>query len=218
MPELITLALGNYGVKGSAEPVNQKPFDITKRGMDIILGFLALILLFPVMVLCGIIIKLSSKGPVFYKQVRMGKGGKLFEMYKLRTMYDDAEAKTGAVWASDNDPRVVWACRWMRRGHFDELPQLVNVLKGEMSLVGPRPERPEIIEKLENIYPNIHRRLAVRPGITGLAQIRNGYDKTIESTCRKLEADVEYIRSRGLGQELLILAATLPKFYDKAAH
>jgi lipopolysaccharide/colanic/teichoic acid biosynthesis glycosyltransferase len=218
MPELITLALGNYGVKGSTEPVDQKPFDTTKRAMDIVLGSLALILLLPVMFLCGIIIRFSSKGPVFYKQVRIGKDGKLFQMYKLRTMYDDAESTTGAVWALDNDPRVVWACRWMRRGHFDELPQLVNVLKGEMSLVGPRPERPEIIEKLENIYPNIHRRLAVRPGITGLAQIRNGYDKTIESTRRKLEADVEYIRSRGLGLELSILAATLPKFYDKAAH
>ncbi len=218
MPELITLALGNYGVSKSAEPIRLRHFDKIKRGLDIVLGLISLILLFPVMILCAAIIKISSKGPVFYQQIRMGKDGKLFNMYKLRTMYEGAESTTGAVWAADNDPRVVRTCRWMRRGHFDELPQLINVLKGEMSLVGPRPERPEIIGKLENIYPNIRRRLAVRPGITGLAQIRNGYDKTIESTRRKLEADTEYIRSRGLGLELMILAATLPKFYDKAAH
>ncbi len=218
MPELITLALGNYGIKGTAEPKSRKAFDVTKRAMDIVLGLLALILLCPLIILCGAIIKLSSKGAVFYQQIRVGKDGKLFNMYKLRTMYDGAETTTGAVWAADNDPRVVWTCRWMRRGHLDELPQLINVLKGEMSLVGPRPERPEIVGKLETIYPNIHRRLAVRPGITGLAQIRNGYDKTIESTRRKLDADIEYIHSRGLGVELKILAATFPKFYDRTAH
>ncbi len=218
MPELVTIALENYGTREEAESFSRRSYDVSKRIMDVVLGGLSLILLFPVMVICAVVIKLSSKGPVLYKQVRVGKDGTLFKMYKLRTMYDDAEARTGAVWASDNDPRVVWTCRWMRRGHFDELPQLVNVLKGEMSLIGPRPERPEIMAKLENIFPNIHRRLSVKPGITGLAQVRNGYDKTIESTKLKLDRDFEYIRDRGWGLDLRILVATLPKFYDKSAH
>jgi lipopolysaccharide/colanic/teichoic acid biosynthesis glycosyltransferase len=218
MPELITITLGNYGAAEVAETGTQRRFDRSKRILDLALATLALAVLLPVILLCALIIRLSSRGPVLYKQVRMGKDGTLFLMYKLRTMYDNAEARTGAVWASDNDPRVIRTCRWMRRGHFDELPQLVNVIKGEMSLVGPRPERPEIMARLENIYPNIYRRLAVRPGITGLAQIRNGYDKTIESTRRKLDADLEYIRTRRWGLELRILTATLPKFYDPAAH
>jgi len=218
MPELITLTLENYGAAPKQEVWDRRWFDGIKRIMDVVLGAAALMILFPVILVCALVIKLSSRGPAFYQQLRIGKDGKPFMMYKLRTMYDNAEARTGAVWASDNDPRVVATCRWMRRGHFDELPQLFNVLKGEMSLVGPRPERPEIIKKLETIYPNISRRLAVRPGITGLAQIRNGYDKTIESTRWKLDADLEYIHYRRLGLELRILMATLPKFNDKSAH
>jgi len=217
MPELVTIALENYGTREEVNPLNRRVFDISKRVLDITLGGLALILLFPVMVFCGLIIKLSSKGPVVYKQVRVGKDGKLFSMYKLRTMYDNAEARTGAIWAQDNDPRVIWSCRWMRRGHFDELPQLINVLTGEMSLVGPRPERPEIMSKLENIFPNIHRRLSVKPGITGLAQVRNGYDTTIESTRLNLDRELEYISCRSWSLELRILIETLPKFNDKSA-
>ncbi|MFA5864988.1 MAG: sugar transferase [Phycisphaerae bacterium] len=218
MPELITLTIENYRVRETAESLNHLWFDITKRIIDIVVGFVSLILVLPILAFCALVIKLSSRGPVFYQQSRVGTGGKVFKMYKLRTMHDNAESRTGAVWASNNDPRVVGTCRWMRRGHLDELPQLINVLKGEMSLVGPRPERPEIVAKLEHIYPNIHRRLAVRPGITGLSQIRNGYDKNIECARRKLDADMEYIQSRCWGLELRILAATLPKFYDKTAH
>ena len=106
----------------------------------------------------------------------------------------------------------------MRRSHIDELPQLINVLRGEMSLVGPRPERSEIIVRLERMFPDFRQRLTVKPGITGLAQIRNGYDKTLESTPRKLEDDLEYIMNRRWGMELLILALTLTKIYDKTAH
>ena len=133
-------------------------------------------------------------------------------------MYMDAESETGPVWAKDNDPRVVPACRWMRHSHIDELPQLINVIKGEMSLIGPRPERPEIIMKLEKHLPNIRQRLSVAAGITGLAQIRNGYDETLDSARRKLSADLEYIENRTLGMEFKILAVTLTKFYDKKAH
>ncbi len=191
---------------------------LTKRIIDLSLGVVALILFLPVLAVCAVIIRLSSNGSFIYKQVRAGKDGKLFEMYKLRTMVDDAESKTGPVWASDNDPRVMPVCKWMRRSHLDELPQLINVIKGEMSLIGPRPERPEIIQSLKKQYPNIDRRLNVLPGITGLAQIRNGYDKTIDSVKRKLDFDLEYINSRKLSMEVMILLATLPKFYDKAAN
>lgn len=113
---------------------------------------------------------------------------------------------------------IVAACKWMRRSHIDELPQLFNVIRGQMSLVGPRPERPEITCKLERIYPEITQRLAVRPGITGLAQIHNGYDKTIEGTKRKFEADMEYITTRSWTMEMVILATTVTRLYDPAAH
>jgi len=218
MSEIATIVIGSFESEASSVNWSRWCFDVAKRGMDLILGTLALILLLPVMLICALIIKLSSDGPVLYQQIRVGKDGRLFNMYKLRTMYADAEQTTGPVWATSDDPRVMPACRWMRRGLFDELPQLVNVLKGEMSLVGPRPERPEILTKLEAIYPNIHKRHAVRPGITGLSQIRNGYDTTIESVRRKYAADIEYIATRGWGLELWILAATLPKFYDRSAH
>ncbi len=193
-------------------------FVIMKRIMDIVIGTLALIIFLPVLFICCVIIKLVSTGPCIHTQVRVGKDGKLFRMYKLRTMVPDAESETGPVWASDDDPRVLKACRWMRRSHIDELPQLINVLKGEMSLVGPRPERPEILEELKDTFPYIDRRVSVLPGITGLAQIRNGYDKTIEHVRRKLEADFEYIATRRLTMEFLILLATIPKFYDKSAN
>jgi lipopolysaccharide/colanic/teichoic acid biosynthesis glycosyltransferase len=147
----------------------------------------------------------------------VGKDGKLFRMFKLRTMYTDAEQATGAVWAGQCDPRVIPLCRWMRRSHMDELPQLVNVIRGDMSLVGPRPERPEILADLEKVYPDIRRRLTVRPGITGLAQVRNGYDTTIEGVRNKLRADLEYIQRRRWSLEIKILAATLSKLNDRTA-
>ncbi len=203
----------------SGQGINEgRLFKIIKRLIDIIIGAVALVLFSPLLFVCCVIIKLVSSGPCIYTQVRVGKDGKLFRMYKLRTMINDAESETGPVWASDDDPRVLRACRWMRRSHIDELPQLINVLKGEMSLVGPRPERPEILEELKRTFPYIERRLSVLPGITGLAQIRNGYDKTIEHVKRKLEADFEYIATRKLSTEILILLATIPKFYDKSAN
>ncbi len=219
MPNIATtIIIGDYGTQTGADTWNRRLFDISKRVLDIILGLLALIFLLPIMLICAVIVKCSSGSPVIYKQVRVGKDGKLFNMYKLRTMYADAERTSGPVWATADDPRVIPACRWMRRGHFDELPQLLNVLKGEMSLVGPRPERPEIMEKIQEVHPTFHRRLAVKPGITGLAQLRNGYDVTMEGIREKLEADVEYIRLRSWMLELWILVMTLPKFYDHSAH
>ncbi|NLE28198.1 MAG: sugar transferase [Phycisphaerae bacterium] len=218
MPDIATLTIESYAIDPPQINVGRIVFDLTKRFIDIILGTIALILLSPIILLCALIVRFSSQGSVIYKQLRVGKDGRLFEMYKLRTMVADAEQSTGPVWAKADDPRVIPACRWMRRGHFDELPQIINVLKGEMSLVGPRPERPEISAELKEIFPDFNKRLAVRPGITGLAQIRNGYDETLNGVRRKLNFDIEYINTRGFGLELYILAATLPKFNDQSAH
>jgi lipopolysaccharide/colanic/teichoic acid biosynthesis glycosyltransferase len=165
-----------------------------------------------------VLIKLSSRGPVFYVQARVGKGGEIFNMYKLRTMRSDAEIDTGAVWAAKDDPRIIPGCRWMRHSHVDELPQLINVIKGQMSLVGPRPERPGILAELEKVYPDVRKRLTVRPGITGLSQVRNGYDTSVGSFRRKLAADLEYIEKRRWSQELRILMATVPRLSDKQAN
>ena len=217
MPEPVTLLALGSGLTGLAAHLARRYFETAKEVVDIVLGFVALVLSLPLLAICAVIIKLSGKGPVFFTQLRMGKGAKPFRMYKLRTMYSDAESRSGAVWAKNNDPRVMSACRWMRRSHVDELPQLINVVMGNMSLVGPRPERPEIMTELEKVYPDIHKRLSVRPGITGLAQIRRGYDTTIEAVKHKLEADLQYISNRKWSTELRIMAATLTKLNDKGA-
>ena len=217
MFEPMTSLTVRYDVQQGKRTSDRLSFAVIKRIVDVALGSIAVLAAIPVLAICSAVIKLSSRGPVVYSQIRVGKGGRLFKMYKLRTMYHDIEASTGPVWAKDNDPRVIPVCRWMRRSHLDELPQLINVLRGEMSLVGPRPERPEIMAELEKTFPHINGRLIVQPGITGLAQIRNGYDKTIDGVHRKLEADMEYIATRKVSVELMILAATLPKFYDKSA-
>jgi len=218
MPEPLTLVGLGGALLSLLVHLSRRYFAAAKEVVDVVLSFLALVIFLPVLAMCAAIIKLSSRGPVLYTQVRIGKGGKAFRMHKLRTMYVNAEASTGPVWARKKDPRVVPACGWMRRSHVDELPQLINVLRGQMSLVGPRPERPEILSKLSKAYPQINKRLEVRPGITGLAQIRNGYDTSVEDYEQKLKADLEYIAKRCWGMELSILARTLVRFHDPAAH
>lgn len=218
MPEPITIIGVGAGLFGLMTQLARRYFALAKEVVDIVLGFIALVLCLPVLAVCALIIRLSSKGPVFFTQNRAGKDGKLFKMHKLRTMYVDAESASGAVWASKDDPRIVTTCCWMRRSHLDELPQLINVIKGDMSLVGPRPERPEILADLQKQYPQVRRRLSVRPGITGLAQIRNGYDTSIDAFRHKLEADLEYIERSNWTTEIRILAATLGKFKDRSAH
>lgn len=191
---------------------------LAKRMMDLLLGSAALMASLPILTICMILIKCTSRGPVFFSQTRIGRFGLPFRMYKLRTMRNDAEVDTGAVWASDNDPRVIPACRWMRISHMDELPQLWNVIRGEMSLVGPRPERLEIMLglELEDRFA-ILRRLDVKPGITGLAQIRSGYDSTVESFQLKLEYDMEYIEKHSFWRDLWIILCTIPRLRDPAA-
>jgi len=218
MPEPVTLVAFGGGMLGLMAHLARRYFEAAKQVLDVILATILLVLCAPVILICALIIRLSSKGSVIYSQTRVGKDGKLFKMYKLRTMIAGAEQDSGAVWADSDDLRVMPVCRWMRRSHVDELLQLINVLKGEMSLVGPRPERPEILNELEQQCPEVKRRLAVRPGITGLAQVRNGYDTDIESFRRKLQADLEYIARRGWGMELAILMKTLTKLNDRTAH
>jgi lipopolysaccharide/colanic/teichoic acid biosynthesis glycosyltransferase len=167
-----------------------------------------LILATPFILLAAALIKLTSRGPAFYTQLRVGKNGRIFTIYKLRTMHHEAEAGIGPVWAAPDDCRVSRVGKLLRATHLDELPQLINVLKGDMSLVGPRPERPEIVYHLQARIGNYLRRLAVRPGITGLAQIHLPPDRNLDGVRKKLLCDLHYIERLGLWLDLRILLCT----------
>src|SRR5262249_35904144 len=149
-----------------------------------------LALLGPLILGLAALVKLTSRGPAFYKQTRLGRGGSLFTIYKLRTMVDRCESLTGPRWALPRDPRVTGLGRFLRKSRLDELPQLLNVVRGEMSLVGPRPERPEFLPELERACPGYRERLAVRPGVTGLAQVQLPADTSVDSVRRKLAYDL----------------------------
>jgi exopolysaccharide biosynthesis polyprenyl glycosylphosphotransferase len=163
----------------------------------------------PLMLLSAIAVRLSSPGPILYRQVRVGLEGVPFTLYKFRSMYADAEARTGAVWATKNDPRVTPVGRFLRKHRLDELPQLFNVLRGHMSIVGPRPERPEFVQELCEQIPYYPQRHSVRPGITGWAQINYKYAETFEATVAKLEYDLFYIKNMSLSLDLYIIFQTL---------
>ena len=182
---------------------------ILKRAIDFVGSAVGLLLCsFPFLVI-SIAIKFDSSGPVFYRQSRVGKNGKVFKIFKFRTMVKDAESKTGPIWASDKDPRLTRVGRFLRRTKIDELPQLINVLIGQMSFVGPRPERPEFVFNFVNIIPAYDRRHDVKPGITGLAQLFLGYDKSAESVYKKLRWDVKYIRNMGLRMDMWLIFKTI---------
>jgi exopolysaccharide biosynthesis polyprenyl glycosylphosphotransferase len=163
----------------------------------------------PLWILIAILIKIDSRGPVIYKQERVGKDGKIFTLYKFRSMYENAEALTGPTWATKNDPRVTRFGKILRKLHLDEIPQFVNVLKGDMSLIGPRPERPVFVEKLSKEIPLYRRRLKVKPGITGWAQVKYKYDESIEDVKKKLQYDLFYIENMSLRMDLKIIAYTI---------
>ena len=163
----------------------------------------------PLMLLAVLLLKLTSKGPVLYKQVRVGKDGVNFHVLKFRSMYVDAEARTGAVWASKNDPRITPVGRYLRKFRIDELPQFWNVLRGDMSFVGPRPERPEFVQALSEKIPFYRQRHCVRPGITGWAQINHKYGDTVEDTITKLEYDLYYIKNISFALDIYIILNTL---------
>jgi len=198
----------------TAQPVT---FAAAKRAFDITVALAALLVFGPVIVLCMAWVYCNDGGPVLYRQWRVGRDGWLFRLYKLRTMRNDAERVCGATEAAQGDPRVLTGCQWMRRSHVDELPQLWNILIGDMSIVGPRPERPEIMERLREDIPNIEQRLAARPGLTGLAQVRNGYTNDVYGARRKLHYDLAYLRHPSVWGDLKVVLQTLPKFWDQAA-
>jgi len=181
---------------------------VAKKSMDIFVATVGLILLSPLFLIVAALIKIDSRGPVFFSQERVGKGGKLFRMYKFRTMVADAEKKTGPVWASENDPRLTFIGRFLRKSKIDELPQLVNLIKGDMTMVGPRPERPFFVQQFAGIIPGYTRRLDVTPGLTGPAQLRNGYDRYAIDVIKKLRFDVTYMKRMSLSTDLGLLAET----------
>ncbi|ELV8717632.1 TPA: sugar transferase [Vibrio vulnificus] len=171
-----------------------------KRLFDLVFASLVLLVTLPLFPLIALAIKATSKGNIIYKQLRVGRSTpekmELFEIMKFRTMYCDAESRSGAVWATENDPRITPVGRFLRKTRLDELPQLFNVLKGEMSLIGPRPERPDFYQRLEQEIPYFaDRTYGVLPGITGLAQINQGYDTSIEDVRRKVGFDHSYALS-----------------------
>jgi sugar transferase (PEP-CTERM system associated) len=182
---------------------------ILRRFVSCLLALMLSILTLPLIPIICLLIKLTSKGRVLYSQKRVGLRGHVFNCYKFRTMVPHAEADTGATWASDKDPRITRVGRFLRRSRLDEIPQLWNVLRGDMQFVGPRPERPEFVEKLNEQIPYYNLRHAVRPGITGWAQIMYGYGASVEEAKEKLSYDLYYIRNVSITLDLLIAFYTL---------
>ena len=177
--------------------------------INLIVATLGVIVATPLVLLTALAVRLSSAGPVLYRQVRVGMNGNPFTLYKFRSMRADAEAQTGAVWASKDDPRVTPVGRILRKLRIDEIPQLFNVLKGEMSIVGPRPERPEFVQALSEKIPYYRQRHCVRPGITGWAQVNYKYGDTLEDTIRKLEYDLYYIKNMSPSLDSYIIFLTV---------
>jgi exopolysaccharide biosynthesis polyprenyl glycosylphosphotransferase len=180
-----------------------------KRVLDIVVSLLILIISFPIILIASLAIKLDSKGPVFFKQERCGLNNRAFRIIKFRSMQHNAEKITGPVWSQKGDPRITRVGNIIRKLRIDEIPQMYNVLKGEMSLVGPRPERPFFVEKLSEQIPYYKRRLKVRPGITGWAQVKHKYDESIEDVKIKLRYDLFYIENMSLRMDFKILFRTV---------
>jgi len=178
------------------------------RLLDLVLASVLFVLTFPLMLLVAMLVRLTSRGPALYVQTRVGHGGKPFSIYKFRTMRQNVELVSGAQWSRPGDSRVTWLGRFLRVSHFDELPQLVNVLLGHMSLVGPRPERPEFVPQLAAAIPGYADRLLVRPGVTGLAQVQLPADTDLDSVRRKLLYDRWHIENRTLWLDVRLIVCT----------
>jgi lipopolysaccharide/colanic/teichoic acid biosynthesis glycosyltransferase len=179
-----------------------------KGVLDFVAAGLLLVPGAPVILLAALLVKLTSRGPAFYHQARLGRGGRPFTIYKIRTMVDKCESLTGPRWSIPGDPRITCIGQFLRASHLDELPQLVNVLRGDMSLIGPRPERPEFLPELEAAFPWYRERLLVRPGVTGLAQVQLPADTNLDSVRHKLTYDLYYIHNVGPWLDLRILLCT----------
>ncbi len=179
------------------------------RAYSMLFTLILIVIFSPVMLIVAILVKLTSRGQVLLRQERVGQNDEVFELYKFRSMYSNAEAGTGPVWASKEDPRITPVGKWLRTLRLDEIPQLFNVLRGEMLLVGPRPERPEFVNRFKAQIPFYGYRHSVKPGITGWAQINYKYGATLEDTIVKLEYDLYYIKNRSLSLDTLIILRTL---------
>ena len=180
---------------------------LTKRIIDIFISFGLLLFMMPVIFVCALLIKFTSPGPIFYVQTRIGKNNYSFKMYKFRTMIKDAE-EYGPEWSGEKDPRITSIGRYIRRLYIDELPQLFNVLKNEMSIVGPRPERPHFVEFLKKEIPYYYKRMTVKPGITGWAQVKHKYDSSLDDVLEKLRYDFYYIENMSLKLDFKIMINT----------
>ncbi len=206
-----------------SEPLN--------RIVSVTLALIALIALSPLLLVIALAIKVTSPGPICYRQIRVGVdrrrrrvdgattlydrracdlGGEVFRIYKFRSMRVDAEQKSGAVWATANDPRVTPIGRLLRKMRMDEIPQLINVVRGEMNIVGPRPERPSFFGRLRASIPEYTLRQQARPGITGWAQVNQSYDSCLDDVRRKVQLDLEYLEQQGMREDLRIMARTIP--------
>ena len=205
--------------------------EVLNRCVSVTLALIGLIILAPLFALVALAIKLTSPGPVCYRQIRVGVdrrrrevnggpalydrracdlGGEVFRIYKFRSMRVDAERDSGAVWATVNDPRVTPLGRFLRKTRMDELPQLINVVRGDMNIVGPRPERPSFFGRLRESIPEYPLRQMARPGITGWAQVNHRYDASLDDVRRKVQLDLEYLEQQGLAEDLRIMARTIP--------
>ena len=193
----------------------RKLYDKIKRGQDLILATAILVLTLPLWPLIALLIKLGDGGPIIYKQKRIGKDKKLFFLLKFRSMAIGAESETGPVWAKKEDPRVTKVGKWLRRIHIDELPQMINVLRGDINLVGPRPERPEFVEQLEREIPHYHVRHLIKPGFTGWAQIKFRYGRSVMDSQEKFQYDLYYLKNRSLILDLGILLKTFQLLFKK---
>jgi len=180
-----------------------------KRLVDIVISFIGLVVTLPISLITAIAIKLTSRGPVLFAQERVGHNGKRFKLLKFRSMWHNAEAESGPVWADINDERITPVGRIIRRLRIDEIPQMLNVLRGQMSFIGPRPERPCFVQQLEKEISFYSRRHSVKPGITGLAQVRHYYTSSIEETVGKLEYDLYYIKHSSPLLDIMILVDTV---------
>lgn len=198
------------------------------RALNVVLALIGLVLTLPILVLVSLLIKATSRGPILYTQTRVGLdrrwrrtlalrdsrqedlGGQVFTIYKLRTMRVDAEKVSGAVWATENDPRVTTLGRYLRKYRIDEVPQLWNILRGDMNIVGPRPERPSIVARLRQDIPEYRYRHRVKPGLTGLAQINQKYDACLEDVRAKVSWDLRYIQQQSLWLDITVMLKTVP--------
>ncbi|HEX5436718.1 MAG TPA: sugar transferase [Gemmatimonadaceae bacterium] len=202
--------------------------ELANRVVNVGIAVIALIVLSPIILLVALAVKLTSRGPILYTQTRVGldrrggpivalydrrernHGGRIFTIYKFRSMYVDAERHTGAVWATQKDPRITLVGRFLRAYRLDELPQLLNVIKGDMNIVGPRPERPSIFARLRENISEYPLRQRARPGITGWAQVNQSYDSCVEDVRAKVHYDLEYIARQSLVEDFRIMLRTVP--------